>query len=51
MIDIKNCNKIFLYSVKVNMRMGIKKAQSMVAINFPKETIMDSDFIFCSKDN
>lgn len=51
MIDIRNCNKIFLYNVKVDMRMGLKRLQSMVAINFPPSKILNSVFIFCSKDN
>ena len=48
MIKFNNSRKVYLYSSKVDMRMGIRKIQLLVASNFKQEDILESVFVFCS---
>ena len=50
MIHFEENKNIYIYSEKVDMRMGMPKIQMMVAMNFTKIEIMHSVFIFCSKN-
>lgn len=50
MIHFDENKNIYIYSEKVDMRMGLPKIQLMVAMNFSKIEIRHSVFIFCSKD-
>ena len=50
MIHFEENKNIYIYSEKVDMRMGMPKIQMMVAMNFTKTEIRHSVFIFCSKD-
>ena len=50
MIHFEENKNIYIYSEKVDMRMGMPKIQMMVAMNFTKIEIRHSVFIFCSKD-
>lgn len=43
-------NQIHIYSGPTSMRMGIYKIQTLVALNFSPAEIINSIFIFCSKD-
>lgn len=48
MIKFKDCKNIYLYSENVDMRMGLKKIQLLVATNFNNYEITHSVFVFCS---
>ena len=50
MIDFEEKKNIYIYSEQVDMRMGMRKIQLMVAINFKKEEIKKSVYVFCSRD-
>lgn len=48
MITFKENKNIYIYSEPIDMRMGIKKIQLLVAVNFTKIEIRHSVFAFCS---
>lgn len=48
MIDFRNCKNIYVYSEFIDMRLGIKKLQFLVGVNFSNSEIRNSVFIFCS---
>ncbi len=50
MISFKTVNQIHIYTGATSMRMGIYKIQMLVAVNFSPAEIINSVFIFCSKD-
>ena len=50
MVNFTKINKIHLYSGPTSMKMGIKKIQLLVALNFTPIEIIHSVFIFCSKN-
>ena len=50
MITFKENKKIYLYSENIDMRMGMKKIQILVASNFSKMEIRHSVFVFCSNN-
>ena len=50
MITFKENKKIYLYSENIDMRMGMKKIQILVASNFSKIEIRHSVFVFCSNN-
>lgn len=50
MIKFSESKNIYLYSEKVDMRMGLPKIQIIVASNFTKIEIRHSVFVFCSND-
>ena len=50
MITFKESKKIYLYSENIDMRMGMKKIQILVASNFSKMEIRHSVFVFCSNN-
>ena len=50
MITFKENKNIYLYSENIDMRMGMKKIQILVAANFTKVEIRHSVFVFCSSN-
>lgn len=50
MIDIKKVKNLFLYTDEVDMRMGINKIESVLALSFSPLEILHSAFIFVSKN-
>lgn len=50
MIRFDTINQIHLYSGPTSMKMGILKIQQLVAFNFSPAEIINSVFIFCSKN-
>lgn len=50
MIRFGSINQIHLYSGPTSMRFGIYKIQQLVAFNFSPAEIVNSVFVFCSKD-
>ena len=50
MIKFNCINQIHLYSGPTSMKMGIYKIQQLVAFNFSPAEIINSIFIFCSRN-
>ena len=50
MIDFSNINNIYLYSKETDMRMGINTIQKLLCLSFSPIEILDSMFIFVSRD-
>lgn len=50
MISFSKINRIHLYSGPTSMKLGIYKIQQLIAFNFSPAEIINSVFIFCSKD-
>ncbi len=50
MIKFDTLNQIHIYSGPTSMKMGIYKIQMLVALNFSPAEIINSVFIFCSKN-
>lgn len=50
MIRFDEAKNVYIYSERIDMRMGLPKIQMMVAFNFSKIEIRHSAFVFCSKD-
>src|SRR5690606_24014156 len=48
MIDLNEVNNIYLYTSKVDMRMGISKIEAMLSLSFSPIEILYSCFIFVS---
>lgn len=50
MIDLNNINQIYLYTNEVDMRMGIIKIEAILSLSFTPIEILNSAFIFVSKN-
>lgn len=50
MIDIKNIKDVYLYTSNVDMRFGIFAIQRVLSLSFSPIEILDSLFIFVSRD-
>ena len=50
MIKFDTINEIHLYTGPTSMKMGILKIQQLVSFNFSPAQMINSVFIFCSKD-
>lgn len=50
MIKFDAINEIHLYTGPTSMKMGILKIQQLVSFNFSPAQMINSVFIFCSKD-
>lgn len=50
MIDIDNVNNYYLYTNDIDMRMGMYKIQCLLALTFSPIEIINSVFIFVSKN-
>lgn len=50
MIDINEVKSIYLYTNKVDMRMGINKVEILLSVSFSPIEILFSAFIFVSKN-
>lgn len=50
MIDIKNIRGVYLYTSNVDMRFGIFAIQRILSLSFTPIEIIDSLFIFVSRD-
>jgi len=50
MIDIKNIKDVYLYTSNVDMRFGIFAIQRVLSLSFTPIEIIDSMFIFVSRD-
>lgn len=50
MIDISALKKIYVYSQRVDMRMGMHKIKNIISLTYGPKEIMHSAFVFVSKD-
>lgn len=50
MIEVDKIKNIYVYTNKVNMRFGIYSIQKLLALRFKVEEIIDSMFIFVSRN-
>ncbi len=50
MIDLTNVNEIYLYTNKIDMRIGIYKIESLLSLTFSPVEIINSIFIFVSRN-
>lgn len=50
MIEIDNVHNYYLYTNEIDMRMGMKKIQCILALTFSPIDILNSVFIFVSKN-
>ena len=51
MLEFSNTRTIYLYGKRVDMRMGLNRIQILCALNFTRLEIVNSLFIFCSKNS
>lgn len=50
MIDYREVKKIYFYAQSIDMRAGMKKIEILLCCNFSPVAMMNTLFVFCSKD-
>jgi len=50
MIDYRDVKKIYFYAQSIDMRAGMKKIEILLCCNFSPIAMMNTLFVFCSKD-
>jgi hypothetical protein len=50
MIDYRDVRQIYFYGAAIDMRAGMQKLQLLLCCNFSPVAMMNTLFVFCSKD-